>query len=286
VSPRRLGRQQNQTQDISRPCSSSWRFFGLRRLAVLEHGTVTEGAALFWARCRNDLRGRLHAAVQRGIAPPPRPAAGRCMARRRYWAATERHPVTFLPATNKIQRRLRTTNSRTIIARSTSTSTQHSARCVSVAEVLKATVGARYYRSQQFGDRVSGFPQRTSAPLFGTRPLGCHAELNLATFRRQHDALRHHLQGLPPAGPIRRSRLRRAGQRSYAIRADSVWNYELGEKLRFLGGRVSIAGDLFYIAGPACRQVARVRLQLTRTRKARPRDRDASAQKPELLTSS
>src|SRR5207237_10893961 len=97
----------------------------------------------------------------------------------------------------------------------------------------------------------------TSAPLFGRASnSGVTPKLNLAYIPDENTTLYGTVsKGFRPGGPnspIPSPPCPAAAPTQFG--PDSVWNYELGEKLRFLGGRVSIAGDVFYIAWSGVQQ--------------------------------
>ena len=117
---------------------------------------------------------------------------------------------------------------------------------------LKATLGARYYTYHSNSvTQVSGVSANgTSAPLYGRASnSGVTPRVNLAYIPDDNTTVYGTIsKGFRPGGPnspIPSPPCPAAAPTQFG--PDSVWNYELGEKLRFQGGRVSIAGDVFYI---------------------------------------
>jgi len=197
--------RQQTDPDISEPCSSSSAV--LRPPAAWPFSstaTVTEEAALFLGSVPERLPRTLHAQYSEELRLTST-AGGRCSGSPagtgRYGATS--HSTPFYPATNNDSTRLRHDQPRDNHRKVDIDQYQHSARCRISCESLKATVGARYYsiaavRCQCERGFASAPVPRSSARV----QLGCHAEAEPRLHsRRQHDALRHHLQGLPPRRP-------------------------------------------------------------------------------------
>jgi len=117
---------------------------------------------------------------------------------------------------------------------------------------LKATVGARYYDYHSDSiTSVSGVSANgTSAPLYGlAKNSGVSPKLDLAYVPNDDTTLYATAsKGFRPGGPnspIPVPPCAAPAPTSYA--PDSVWNYELGEKLRFAESRVTVNGDVYYI---------------------------------------
>jgi len=116
---------------------------------------------------------------------------------------------------------------------------------------LKATVGARYYSYRSASDTsVSGVSANgTSAPLFGhASNSGVTPKLNLAYIPDGDTTLYATAsKGFRPGGPNSPIPVPPCPQAAPTqFGPDSVWNYELGEKLRFLDSRISVNGDVYY----------------------------------------
>jgi len=112
-------------------------------------------------------------------------------------------------------------------------------------------VGARFYAYHSDSvTSVSGVSANgTSAPLYGLASnSGVTPKLNLA-YIPNDDATVYATasKGFRPGGPnspIPVPPCPSAAPTQFG--PDSVWNYELGEKLRFLDARVSVNGDVYY----------------------------------------
>jgi outer membrane receptor protein involved in Fe transport len=114
---------------------------------------------------------------------------------------------------------------------------------------LKATVGARYYNfHSNSATSVSGVSANgTSATLFGVaQNSGVSPKVNLAYIPNDNLTVYGTIsKGFRPGGP--NSPIPppcTPAPRQFG--PDSVWSYELGEKLKMLDSRVSINGDVYY----------------------------------------
>ena len=116
---------------------------------------------------------------------------------------------------------------------------------------LKASLGARYYQYHSNSvTSVSGVSANgTSNPLFGlAQNSGVTPKLDLAYIPDGNTTIYATMsKGFRPGGPnspIPVPPCASAAPSQFG--PDSVWNYELGEKLRFLDSRVTINGDIYY----------------------------------------
>jgi outer membrane receptor protein involved in Fe transport len=116
---------------------------------------------------------------------------------------------------------------------------------------LKATLGARYYEYHSDSvTSVSGVSANgTNLPLSGrAQNSGVTPKLNLAYIPDDSTTIYATIsKGFRPGGPnspIPTPPCPAASPTQFG--PDSVWNYELGEKLRFADGRVSINGGIYY----------------------------------------
>ena len=116
---------------------------------------------------------------------------------------------------------------------------------------FKASLGARYYQYHSNSvTSVSGVSANgTSNPLFGlAQNSGVTPKLDLAYIPDDNTTLYGTMsKGFRPGGPnspIPVPPCASAAPTQFG--PDSVWNYELGEKLRFLESRVSINGAIYY----------------------------------------
>ena len=114
---------------------------------------------------------------------------------------------------------------------------------------LKATVGARYYNfHSNSATSVSGVSANgTSATLFGSaQNSGVSPKLNLAYIPNDNMTVYGTVsKGFRPGGP--NSPIPPpCTPAPKQFGPDSVWSYELGEKLRMLDARVTINGDVYY----------------------------------------
>jgi outer membrane receptor protein involved in Fe transport len=116
---------------------------------------------------------------------------------------------------------------------------------------FKASLGARYYQYHSNSvTSVSGVSANgTSNPLFGlAQNSGVTPKLDLAYIPDDNTTLYGTMsKGFRPGGPnspIPVPPCASAAPTQFG--PDSVWNYELGEKLRFLDSRVSINGAIYY----------------------------------------
>jgi iron complex outermembrane recepter protein len=119
------------------------------------------------------------------------------------------------------------------------------------AEHFKTTVGARYYSYHSNSvTSVSGVSANgTSAPLYGLASnSGVTPKLDLAYIANDSATIYATAsKGFRPGGPnspIPVPPCPSAAPTQFG--PDSVWNYELGEKLRFLDSRVSVNGAVYY----------------------------------------
>ena len=116
---------------------------------------------------------------------------------------------------------------------------------------FKATLGARYYNYH--GDSatsVSGVSANgTSDYLFGrAQNSGITPKLNLAYIPDGDTTVYATMsKGFRPGGPNSPIPVPPCpAQSPTQFGPDSVWNYELGEKMRFLDGRISVNGAVYY----------------------------------------
>jgi len=116
---------------------------------------------------------------------------------------------------------------------------------------FKASVGARYYNYHSNSvTSVSGVSANgTSNPLFGlAQNSGVTPKFDLAYIPDDNTTLYGTVsKGFRPGGPnspIPVPPCPDAAPSQFG--PDSVWNYELGEKLRFLDSRISVNGDVYY----------------------------------------
>jgi iron complex outermembrane receptor protein len=116
---------------------------------------------------------------------------------------------------------------------------------------FKASLGARYYLYHSNSvTSVSGVSANgTSNPLFGlAQNSGVTPKLDLAYIPDDSTTIYTTMsKGFRPGGPnspIPVPPCASAAPTQFG--PDSVWNYELGEKLRFLNSRVTINGDIYY----------------------------------------
>ena len=120
-----------------------------------------------------------------------------------------------------------------------------------LSEHFKATLGARYYNYH--GDSatsVSGVSANgTSDYLFGrAQNSGITPKLNLAYLPDGDTTVYATMsKGFRPGGPNSPIPVPPCpGQSPTQFGPDSVWNYEFGEKMRFLDGRISVNGAIYY----------------------------------------
>jgi iron complex outermembrane recepter protein len=116
---------------------------------------------------------------------------------------------------------------------------------------LKASLGARYYEYHSNSvTSVSGVSANgTSNPLFGlAQNSGVTPKLDLAYIPDDNTTVYGTVsKGFRPGGPnspIPVPPCASAAPTQFG--PDSVWNYELGEKLRFLDSRISVNGAVYY----------------------------------------
>jgi iron complex outermembrane receptor protein len=116
---------------------------------------------------------------------------------------------------------------------------------------LKASLGARYYQYHSNSvTSVSGVSANgTSNPLFGlAQNSGATPKLDLAFIPDDNTTVYATMsKGFRPGGPnspIPVPPCPSAAPTQFG--PDSVWNYELGEKLRFFDSRVSVNGAIYY----------------------------------------
>jgi iron complex outermembrane recepter protein len=116
---------------------------------------------------------------------------------------------------------------------------------------LKASLGARYYEYHSNSvTSVSGVSANgTSNPLFGlAQNSGVTPKFDLAYIPDDNTTVYGTVsKGFRPGGPnspIPVPPCASAAPTQFG--PDSVWSYELGEKLRFLNSRVSVNGDIYY----------------------------------------
>jgi outer membrane receptor protein involved in Fe transport len=116
---------------------------------------------------------------------------------------------------------------------------------------FKASLGARYYEYHSNSvTSVSGVSANgTSNPLFGlAQNSGVTPKLDLAYIPDDNTTVYGTVsKGFRPGGPnspIPVPPCASAAPTQFG--PDSVWNYELGEKLRFLNSRISINGAVYY----------------------------------------
>src|ERR1700689_458837 len=116
---------------------------------------------------------------------------------------------------------------------------------------FKASLGARYYQYHSNSvTSVSGISANgTSNPLFGlAQNSGVTPKLDLAFIPDDNTTVYGTVsKGFRPGGPnspIPVPPCASAAPTQFG--PDSVWNYELGEKLRFLNSRISVNGAVYY----------------------------------------
>ena len=116
---------------------------------------------------------------------------------------------------------------------------------------LRASLGARYYQYHSNSvTSVSGVSANgTSNPLFGlAQNSGVTPKLDLAYIPDDNTTVYGTVsKGFRPGGPnspIPVPPCASAAPTQFG--PDSVWNYELGEKLRFLDSRISVNGAIYY----------------------------------------
>jgi iron complex outermembrane receptor protein len=116
---------------------------------------------------------------------------------------------------------------------------------------IKASLGARYYQYHSNSvTSVSGVSANgTSNPLFGlAQNSGVTPKLDLAYIPDDNTTVYATAsKGFRPGGPnspIPVPPCLSAAPTQFG--PDSVWNYELGEKLRFFNSRVTVNGDIYY----------------------------------------
>jgi outer membrane receptor protein involved in Fe transport len=116
---------------------------------------------------------------------------------------------------------------------------------------FKASLGARYYNYHSDSvTSVSGVSANgTSNPLFGlAQNSGVTPKFDLAYIPDDNTTLYGTVsKGFRPGGPnspIPVPPCPEAAPTQFG--PDTVWNYELGEKLRFLDSRISVNGDVYY----------------------------------------
>ena len=117
------------------------------------------------------------------------------------------------------------------------------------ADFLKATVGFRYYTyHSDSATSVSGVSANgTSATLFGlAQNSGVSPKFNLAYLPNDNTTLYATIaKGFRPGGPNSPIPPPCAPAPTQ-FGPDSVWSYEVGEKVRLLDSRLSINGDVYY----------------------------------------
>ena len=116
---------------------------------------------------------------------------------------------------------------------------------------FKASLGARYYQYHSNSiTSVSGVSANgTSNPLYGlAQNSGVTPKIDLAYIPDDNTTVYGTVsKGFRPGGPNSPIPVPPcASQAPTQFGPDSVWNYELGEKLKFLNSRVSINGDVYY----------------------------------------
>jgi iron complex outermembrane recepter protein len=116
---------------------------------------------------------------------------------------------------------------------------------------LKATVGARYYNFHSNSiTSVSGVSASgTTAPLFATaQNSGVSPKVNLAYIPNDNLTVYGTIsKGFRPGGPNSPIPVPPCPPGSATqFGPDTVWSYELGEKMKALDSRVSINGDVYY----------------------------------------
>jgi iron complex outermembrane recepter protein len=116
---------------------------------------------------------------------------------------------------------------------------------------IKASLGARYYQYHSNSvTSVSGVSANgTSNPLFGlAQNSGVTPKLDIAYIPDDNTTVYATAsKGFRPGGPnspIPVPPCLSAAPTQFG--PDSVWNYELGEKLRFFNSRVTVNGDIYY----------------------------------------
>ncbi|HEX4241994.1 MAG TPA: TonB-dependent receptor [Steroidobacteraceae bacterium] len=120
---------------------------------------------------------------------------------------------------------------------------------------LKATVGLRWYRydTDLTFEQSGNYSQTGNASQFtgavSSSDSGVNPKFNLAYLPNEHLTLYAQAsKGFRPGGvnlPVPVPPCTEQAPLSY--KPDSLWSYELGEKGRFLGGRLTVNSDLYYI---------------------------------------
>jgi iron complex outermembrane recepter protein len=116
---------------------------------------------------------------------------------------------------------------------------------------VKASLGARYYEYHSNSvTSVSGVSANgTSNPLFGlAQNSGVTPKFDLAYIPDDNTTVYGTVsKGFRPGGPNSPIPVPPCGSAAPTqFGPDSVWNYELGEKLRFLNSRISVNGAIYY----------------------------------------
>ncbi len=124
-----------------------------------------------------------------------------------------------------------------------------------ITDTLKATVGVRGFKFDEYVDyeQEGIFTQSGNAtPFFGsvaTSASGVNPKFNLSYEPNRNLTVYGQIaKGFRPGGvnlPAPVPPCANTVQSSYS--PDSIWDYEVGEKARLLGGRLTVNADVFYI---------------------------------------
>jgi iron complex outermembrane recepter protein len=252
------GRQQNQTQDISEAMQDYiGGFFGPpAAFPYSSTGTVTEGGATFFGlgagSITEDDYTRQFSEEIRLASTGPGPLQWLVGGYYSSFGATS-HVFSFYPDTaNGFNGDFGTTN---LADNHRKVDIDQYAAFGEVSYMLpdnlKASVGARYYEYHSNSvTSVSGVSANgTSNPLFGlAQNSGVTPKVDLAYIPDDNTTVYGTVsKGFRPGGPnspIPVPPCASAAPTQFG--PDSVWNYELGEKLRFLNSRISVNGAIYY----------------------------------------
>ena len=200
---------------------------------------------------RHDLRRRLLPAGERGTARRLHRQRSVAMARRRLLQHLSRRPRTCTPTTTDSRRCSVPTTWPTIIA--VSNIDQYALFGETSYEMpnhLKSTVGLTLLHvPQRLGDLASAAYRRTARAPRSTRNAqnsGVTPKVNLAYIPDDNTTVYgRSAKGFRPGGP--NSPIPPpCTPRPTQFGPDSVWSYELGEKLRLAESRVSVNGAVYY----------------------------------------
>jgi len=251
-------RQQNQTQDISEAMQDYiGGFFGPpAAFPYSSTATVTEGGSTFFGlgagSITEDDYTRQFSEELRLASTGPGPLQWLVGGYYSSFGATS-HVFSFYPATNDgFNANFGTTN---LADNHRKVDIDQYAAFGEVSYMLpdnlKASLGARYYEYHSNSvTSVSGVSANgTSNPLFGlAQNSGVTPKVDLAYIPDDNTTVYGTVsKGFRPGGPnspIPVPPCASAAPTQFG--PDSVWNYELGEKLRFLDSRISVNGAVYY----------------------------------------